>query len=165
MIVATFGAEASLSHALGRLREAGIGPLETYTPAPLQDASTASPIPLVILAAGVLGAIGSFWLQAWSSSVAYRFDIGGRPHVAWASFVPSVWENAALVAIVAGFAAFMAINRLPRLYHPVDEAAGMRRASRDRWVVQVASDEPAMLDRAHAVFVRLDPILVEDLPG
>lgn len=165
MIVAMFAEEAGLARALHRLREAGVGPIETYTPAPMQDAPTTSPIPLIILVAGILGGAGSFWLQAWSSSVAYRFDIGGRPHVAWASFVPTVWENAALVAVVAGFVAFMVINGLPRLYDPVDEAASMRRASRDRWVLQVASRDDATLDRARHLLAGLGPVLVEELPG
>ena len=37
MIVALFRTENALSHALHRLRDARIGPLETYTPAPLRD--------------------------------------------------------------------------------------------------------------------------------
>ncbi len=164
MIVAMFAGEDGLSRALHRLRKAGIGPLETYTPAPMQDAPTASPIPLIILAAALIGGGASFWLQTWSSTVAYRFDIGGRPQFAWASFVPTVWENAALVAVAAGFVAFMAINGLPRLYHPVDEASSMRRASRDRWVLQVASEDGAVLTRARALLAELDPILVEELP-
>ena len=36
MIVALFRTENALSHALHRLRDARIGPLETYTPAPLR---------------------------------------------------------------------------------------------------------------------------------
>ncbi len=51
-----------------------------------------------------------------------------------------------LVAISAGFVAFFVINRLPRLYDPVDECDAMRRATRDRWFLQVRSDDPAMLD-------------------
>ena len=140
MMLAMFEHEAGLSHALERLREAEVGPLETYTPAPLQDAAEASPVPLIILAAGLLGAAGSFALQSYSGEVAYPFEVGGRPLFAWASFVPTVFENGVLIAIVAGLMAFMVINRMPRLYDPVDEWDAMRRASRDRWFVQVASN-------------------------
>jgi hypothetical protein len=165
MIVATFAQEVGLVGAVRRCETEGIGPIETYTPAPLQDQSTASPIPLVILLAGLLAGALSFLLQSYSSTIAYRFDIGGRPPLSWPSFIPTTFENAALIAVAAGFVSFMAINRLPKLYDQVDEAAGMRRASRDRWVLQVASDDHAVLERARNLLRQLNPILIEELPG
>lgn len=165
MILAMWAEEHGLSQALACFRDARIGPLETYTPAPLQDEPTTSPIPFIILAAGLLGAVASFGLQTYSFTVAYPFDIGGRPQFAWASFIPIAFENAVLIAIVAGFAAFMLINRLPRLYDPVDESDAMRRATRDRWFLQVATEDPAVLARAHALLDGLHPVSVEELPG
>ncbi|HEX3996205.1 MAG TPA: DUF3341 domain-containing protein [Acetobacteraceae bacterium] len=165
MIVASFAQEAGLVEAVRQCEAARVGPIETYTPAPLQGQSTASPIPLIILLAGLAAGAMSFLLQSYSAAVAFRFDIGGRPPVSWPSFVPTTFENAALIAIAAGFISFMAINRMPKLYEPVDEAAGMRGASRDRWVLRVASDNAAVVERAHALLRDLNPILVEELPG
>lgn len=165
MIVATFAEEVQLARALRQCKAQNVGPIETYTPSPPPDDTAASPIPLIILIAGLIAGACSFGLQSFSSAVAYPFDIGGRPHVSWPAFIPTTFENAALVAIAAGFVAFLAINRMPRLYERVDEAAGMRRASRDRWVLQVASDDVAMLRRARALLVTLDPVLLEELPG
>ena len=165
MILAMWADEAGLARALSQLRDARVGPLETYTPAPLQDEPASSPIPLIILVAGLLGAAASFALQTWSFTVAYPFDIGGRPQFAWASFIPTTFENAVLIAIAAGFAAYMVINRLPRLYDPVDESDAMRRATRDRWFLQVATEDPAVLARARSLLVGLHPVLVEELPG
>ena len=165
MILAMFANEAGLARALRCLREAKLGPLETYTPAPMQDEPAASPIPLVILAAGLLGAAASFGLQTYSLTLAYRFKVGGRPQFAWASFIPTVWENAVLVAIAAGFAAFLAINRMPRLYDPVDEFDAIRRASRDRWFLQVATEDAPTLERARALLGGLGPITVEERAG
>ncbi len=163
MIVALFRTENALSHALHRLRDARIGPLETYTPAPLRDERVFSPIPMVILAAGLFGAAASFALQAYSSIVAYRFDIGGRPPFAWPSFTPTVFENAVLVAIGAGFAAFMIVNRLPKLYDPVDEAAAMRRASGDGWVLCLRNEDSGIAAHARALLDELDPASVEEV--
>lgn len=150
MMVAAFRDQDGLVDAMGRLRSAGIGPLETYTPAPLPDAETGSPIPLVVLAGGVLGAVASMGLQTYSSVWAYPIDIGGRPDFAWASFIPTVFENAVLVAVLAGFVAFFVLNRMPQLYDPVDEADAMRRASADRWCVAIRSEDAALLDQARA---------------
>lgn len=150
MMVAAFRDQNGLLDALGRLRSDGVGPLETYTPAPLPDAEAGSPVPLIVLIGGVLGALASLGLQTYSSVWAYPLDIGGRPDFAWASFVPNVFENAVLVAVLVGFVAFFVLNRMPRLYDPVDEADAMRRASVDRWCVAIRSDDATLLDRARA---------------
>lgn len=163
MIVAAFRGPDGLSHALERLRAAGVGPVETYTPAPLDGEDARSPLPLVILAAGLLGGAASFGLQAYSSLVAYPLIIGGRPKFAWVSFIPTVFENAVLLAVAAGFLGFMLINRMPRLYEPVDEADAMRRASSDRWCLSVQSEDPAVLDRARALLRDADPDGIEDV--
>jgi hypothetical protein len=161
MIVATFHCEADLGSALARLSAAGIGTVETYTPAPLTGADTASPIPFVIMLAGLLGGAASFGLQVYSATVAYPLNIGGRPMLAWPSFIPTAFENAVLVAIVAGFAGFMIINRMPLLYDPVDEAESLREASGDRWCLSVDGD-PAMLAEARVV---LRGARIEDVPS
>ena len=165
MILAMWAEEDGLARALARFREARIGPLETYTPAPLQGEPTGSPIPFIVLVAGLLGAAASFGLQTYSFVDAYPFDIGGRPQFAWASFIPTAFENAVLVAIAAGFVAYMGINRLPRMYDPVDESDAMRRATRDRWFLQVRTEDPGVLASARALLSGLAPISVEELPG
>ena len=165
MILAMFTDEAGLSRALSGLRQAGIGRLETYTPAPLEDASTASPIPMIVLGAGLLGAAASFGLQTYSFTQAYQFHIGGRPEFAWPSFIPTAFENAILIALLTGFAAFFAICGLPRHYDPVDESDAMRRASRDRWFVAVRSEDEEVLQAATRLLRESHPVSIEELDG
>ena len=165
MILAMFEREDGLVQALERFRAARLGPLETYTPAPLESEGTASPIPAIIFAAGLLAAAASLALQSYSSVIAYPFQIGGRPQFAWASFVPTVFENAVLIAIVAGFVAFMILNGLPRLYDPVDEWDAMRRASRDRWFLQIATEDASVLEQSRLLLRELSPVSVQELPG
>ena len=100
-------------------------------------------------------------MQTYAYTLAYPFPIGGRPQFAWPSFVPTVFENAVLVAIVAGFVAFMAVNRLPRLYDPIDEAELMRQASQDGWIVAVRSEDAATLRDARALLSDLGAARIE----
>jgi hypothetical protein len=160
MILGLFRKEDRLQEALHRLREAGVGPLETYTPAPLEDEPALSPVPIIILVAGLLGAAASLALQTYSYTIAWPFPIGGRPQFAWASFVPTVFENAVLVAIVAGFIAFLAVNRMPRLYDPIDEADAMREVSRDGWVVAIRGKDG---NQARRILETLHPDLIEEI--
>ncbi|MBV9811254.1 MAG: DUF3341 domain-containing protein, partial [Acetobacteraceae bacterium] len=78
MIVALFPHEDALTAALSVLRARGIRAVETYTPAPLQAEDERSPIPVIILVAGLVGAVASLGLQTYSNTVAYPFPIGGR---------------------------------------------------------------------------------------
>jgi hypothetical protein len=164
MIVALFEEEDGLRHAVQRLRAESIGPVETYTPAPLDGEDERSPIPLIVLLAGLAGAAASFGLQTWSSTVAYPFAIGGRPEFAWPAFIVNAFENAVLIAVVAGVAAFLLINRMPLLYAPVDEAAAMRRASADGWVLAVQSQENETLARARTLLRGMVGVRIEEVP-
>lgn len=137
-VVAGFADRDTLHSALRRLRDAGLSMLETYTPGPLDAAP--SILPIAIFLAGVLTTIASFGLQTYGNVSAYSLDIGGRPALSWPSFIPIALENGILAGVAVGFFGYLAINRLPRLYQPIDESEVIRRASRDLWCVEVRTD-------------------------
>jgi hypothetical protein len=157
-LVASFMSEALLMQALPELRALGI--VETYTPQALED-DRPSILPLVVLAAGLVGAAGGFGMQVYANTIGYPIDIGGRPAFSWPAFVPIAFEIGVLSAVLAGFIAFLVVNRLPHLYDPVDEASLIQGASRDRWCVAIRTEAP---DRAHAVLRDRSADAVEDLP-
>lgn len=140
-ILAAFDDREALLGAVRRLRAAQLGPVETYTPEALEDGP--SLVPLAVFVAGVLGTVASFALQAYANVSAYPLDIGGRPPFSWPSFIPIALENGILAAMTAGFFGYLLVNRLPRLYEPVDQCIAIRRAMRDLWCVTVQTDQPA----------------------
>jgi hypothetical protein len=147
-MAAVFGAfseRAALESALHRLRTEALGPLETYTPQALEEGP--SPLPLLVFLAGILGMAASFALQTYANVVAYPLDIGGRPAFSWPSFIPTALENGILAAVATGFFGYLVINRLPRLYEPIDDAIAIRGASRDLWCVAVRTDDTGTAER------------------
>lgn len=158
-VLATFATERELVAALPPLRAAALGTIETYTPKPIETGT--SVLPMLILLAGVLGATASFLLQSYGDTVAYPLDIGGRPNFSWPAFIPIAFENGILAAVLVGFFGFLAVNRMPRLYEPVDECPSIRRAARDMWCVAIQTDQP---ERARAMLRDLSPIHLEELP-
>jgi hypothetical protein len=158
-LLLAFASEPELRIALARLRTASLGEIETYTPKPL-DAGT-SIVPSLVLLGGVLGTVASFCLQSYATTIAYPLDIGGRPDLSWPSFIPIAFENGVLVAVLAGFVGYLAVNRLPRLYDPVDECAALRRAMRDHWCLAIHTTQP---DRVRALLRDVSPLAIEPLP-
>jgi hypothetical protein len=158
-LVASFATQTQLRDALPRVR--ALGEVETYTPQALED-DRSSILPLIVLLAGLAGAAGGFLMQVYANVIAYPVDIGGRPRFSWPAFVPIAFEIGVLSAVVVGFIAFLVVNRLPRLYDPVDEAVLLRGASRDRWCLAVRTDAP---ERAHALLRDLAADEVEELPA
>lgn len=138
-VIAAFESEEALVAAARRLHSQGIA-LETYTPYPvaaIDEILRAPPsrLPVIIFAAGMLGAAGGFLLQYWGMAVALPLNIGGRPLNSWPAFIPSTFEIAILVAFLAGFAAYIAATRLTALWDPIFAAPGFERASQDRFLL------------------------------
>lgn len=171
MIFAAFHTQQDLLRAAALLRREHGALVETYTAeepeGPDAPDTTISPIPLVVLAAGVLGTAGMFLLQVYATTIAYPLDIGGRPDFAWPSYIPNAFEMGVLLAVVAGFVAFLVANRLPKLYEPIDEQPAFRDVMRDGNVLTIRRIEPA---RARVLLAaagpdQAGPYLVEEVPG
>jgi hypothetical protein len=159
-VLAAFDDQQALRSALHRLQSAELGPLETYTPQPLAEG--ASSLPLAIFLGGVLTMVASFALQVYANVSAYPLDIGGRPRFSWPAFVPIALENGILAAVATGFFGYLILNRLPRLYEPIDEGIAIRRASCDFWCVAVRTDST---EEARHILQACGAHSVEVLPG
>jgi hypothetical protein len=165
MILAAFRTEPDLMRAAAALRDARLGSVEIYTPTEPESEHPPigphfSPIPLVMLVAGVLGTAASFWLQTDATVWHYPINIGGRPDFSWPAYVPNAFENGVLIALLAGFLAFLVINRLPRLYEPIDESDAFRNASRDGYFLAIRKTDEA---RARAALEPFRPELIQEL--
>lgn len=158
IVVGAFPNETAMQTALGRLREAGFNAIETYGPKPAGEGH--SPLPLVILAGGLFGAALGFWWQTHETVQAYPLDIGGRPLFSWPAYVPIALEIGILFAIASGVFGFFVVNRMPRLWEPVDEAPAMRRATSDRWCIAITTETP---DQARHALWRFAALEVDEV--
>ncbi|HMA48430.1 MAG TPA: quinol:electron acceptor oxidoreductase subunit ActD [Magnetospirillaceae bacterium] len=114
--------EQALAAAAARLREAGIEPLEIITPHPVEQLERGiSPVPVIVLLAGIGAFVASLGLQIYAASRSYPIDIGGRPYNSWLAFIPTAFENGILLAVVAGFLSFLVLSWRRS---PITEAPG-----------------------------------------
>lgn len=169
-LMAEFDDESSLVEALERLREAGYTDLDAFTPYPSEEVIHAlgtkrSKVPLIVLAGGILGAVAGFGLQYWTAVIDYPMNIGGRPDNSWVSFIVVTFELTILIASLSGVAGMIALNGLPRPYHPVFNVEAFREsASTDGFFLVVEASDGKFDLRATESFLRtLSPVGVYEV--
>jgi hypothetical protein len=162
-LLAVFGSWEQLRAARESLEALGTVTLETYSPMPPPGSDANSPLPCVMLIAGLAGFFGFFALMAWADLTAYPMDIGGRPRFAWPTFVPIAFELAVLCAMAAGFIGWFALCGRPAPYEGIDAAATFARASRDGFALDFTAPDAATLEQARRAVARFAPDSIEEV--
>lgn len=118
--------------------------LDAFTPYPVEglgDAlgggADARRVRTWMLVGGLAAAASAYGLEFYSATIAYPFDVGGRPHNSWPVFMLFPFEFGILSAAVFGLIGLFVSTGLPRLHHPLFEVEGFERASGDRFILAV----------------------------
>jgi hypothetical protein len=142
-----FHSSEELIEAVHKAREAGFLCMDAYTPYPIEELSEAlghhrSKLPGIVLAGGVLGALGGYALQYWTQVMVYPMNIGGRPVHSWPAFIVPTFETTILGAALSAILGMFFLNGLPHPYHPVFNVPRFALASRDRYFLVIESRDP-----------------------
>src|SRR5262249_54389327 len=83
-LMAEFDSRSAVVAAARRVYEVGYRRINAYSPFPIEELSEAigfhrDYVALGTLIGGILGALGGFALQYWTSAVDYPINVGGRP--------------------------------------------------------------------------------------
>jgi len=146
-VVAEFENAEQLTTMASAARSKGYGCVDAYSPLPLPELPTKlgwprSRMPWIVLAGAVIGGVGGYFLQWYSSVVDYPINIGGRPDHSWPSFIPLTFELAVLGGALFGVLGLFVLSGFPRPYHPVFNAPGFARASQDRFFFCIEKRDP-----------------------
>jgi hypothetical protein len=146
-LMAEFDSPSAVVAAARRVYDAGYRRINAYSPFPIEELSEAigfhhDRVALVTLIGGILGGLGGFALQYWTSAIDYPLNVGGRPLLSLPAFIPVTFECTILLASFGAFVGNLLMNRLPQPYHPTFNTPSFARASQDRFFVCIKSDDP-----------------------
>lgn len=168
-VLAEFPGEKELIAAIETSKDNGYRHMEAYTPLPLHDVVHAighkNRLPAIVFVGGLVGAIVGFAMQYYLSVEAYPLNVGGRPLNSWPSFIVITFETTILFAAFSAVLGMLALNGLPRPYHPVFHIDDFQQASRNRFFLLLLSRDPVFdLERARGILESRDPLSLHEVP-
>ncbi len=142
-VMAAFATADDLVAAARAATSAGLEVVDAYTPHPIANfpgvsGTRTSDVSRAALVGGFVGGAGALLFQAWTSVVSWPLDVGGKPALAWLSFVPVAFEAMVLAAGAAVAWAFF--RRLRSSLAAGSSGYGMRG---QHFVIEVLAKEPA----------------------
>jgi len=146
-VIAEFNDVNSLMHAANATREAGYQKIDAFSPFPIHGLAEAvgfhkTRLSGVVLAMGLLGGIGGFFMCWYANVMAYPLNIGGKPLNSWPAWIPITFECAILLASFGAVFGMILLNGLPSHYHPVFNVRRFDQASRDKFFLLIEAEDP-----------------------
>jgi hypothetical protein len=150
-MMAEFLTPEAVLHAAEAARAAGYRRMDAYSPLPVDGLAEAvgfthNRLPLVIFIGGLIGGLGGYFMQWYTSVYDYPIIVAGRPYNSWPSFVVITFELTILGASTAAVLGMLGLNGLPRPHHPVFNVPGFALASRSRFFLCIQAIDP-LFDR------------------
>ena len=169
-VIAEFPDAQTLLDAANATREAGYTEVDAFSPFPIHGLAEAigfqkSRLSAVVLAMGIIGGLGGFFMCWYANVISYPLNIGGKPYNSWPAWIPITFECVILLAAFGAVFGMLALNGLPMPYHPVFNVKRFEQASRDRFFLVVQARDPKFhLDEVRTFLDNLKPREVTDVP-
>ena len=168
-LLAEFDAPELLVKAAKEMHAQGFRRIEAFTPYPVEGLAEAigfseHRVPPAMLIGGVIGAVAGFLMQV-GATLDFPLWVGGRPLVAVPAFMLITFELTVLGAVLGCIGTMLALNRLPRLNHPMFDADRFSLASDDRFFLALLPGKDFDRDAAGKALAALHPQAIIDVPG
>lgn len=157
--MAEFDTPEELLEACERAYAEGYRRMDAYAPMPVEGLAEAigfrkNYVALAVLIGGICGVLGGYGLLCWITIVAYPHNVGGRPLHSWPQYIPITFECMILLASLTALVSMLAMNGLPKPYHPVFNVPAFDRASIDKFFLCIESSDPKFRPEDTLAFLR-----------
>jgi hypothetical protein len=169
-VIAEFGDAQTLIDAANSTREAGYTSIDAFSPFPIHGLDEAigfhkTRLSTIVLAMGIIGGIGGFFMCWYANVISYPLNIGGKPYNSWPAWIPITFECTILLAALGAVFGMLALNGLPMPYHPVFNVRRFDSASRDKFFLVIQARDPKFsIEEARRFLATLGPREVTDVP-
>lgn len=147
-VVAEFDRPEDLVRAGRELHhERGFSRLDAYSPFPIHGIDDAIGVPasklgFIVFCCGMFGLANAIFMIWYTGAVDYPLVIGGKPLFAWEFSIPVMFELTVLLASFGAVIGMLALNGLPRFYHPTFRFSDFRGVTDDRFLLVVEAADP-----------------------
>jgi Protein of unknown function (DUF3341) len=146
-VIGEFDDPHDLVHAGRKIREMGYTKLDAMTPFPVHGIDDAIGIPYsklgwIVICIGLCGTATALLLIWYCGAINDKFVIGGKPLFDFTFSIPITFELTILFSAFASVIGMLALNGLPRLYHPSFNYRNTHRASDDKFLLVIEADDP-----------------------
>jgi hypothetical protein len=146
-VIGEFDDPHELVHAGRKIREMGYTKLDAMTPFPVHGIDDAIGIPYsklgwIVIVIGLMGTATALGLIYYVGAINDKFVIGGKPLFDFTFSIPVTFELTVLFSAFAAVIGMLALNGLPKLYHPSMNYQAAHRASDDRFLLVIEADDP-----------------------
>src|SRR5580700_7938584 len=146
-VMGEFSDPHELVHAGRKIREMGYTKLDAMTPFPVHGIDEAIGIPYsklgwIVICIGLCGTLTAELLIWWCGAINYPLVIGGKPLFDFTFSIPITFELTILCSAFASLIGMLALNGLPRLYHPSLNYRNAHRATDDKFLLVIEADDP-----------------------
>ena len=146
-VMGEFSDPHELVHAGRKIREMGYTKLDAMTPFPVHGIDEALGIPYsklgwIVICIGLCGTATAELLIWWCGAINYPLVIGGKPLFDFTFSIPVTFELTVLFSSFAAVIGMLALNGLPKLYHPSLNYKNAHRASDDKFLLVIEADDP-----------------------
>jgi Protein of unknown function (DUF3341) len=127
--------------------EHGFKRIDALTPFPIHGIDDAIGVPrsilgYIVFGCGVFGLLNAIFMVWYTNGYDYPLVIGGKPLFAWEFSIPPMFELTVLLASFGAVIGMLALNGLPRFYHPSFNYSHFGRATDDAYLLVVEASDP-----------------------
>jgi hypothetical protein len=168
-LLAEFSTHEQLMRAAEQAYAAGFRSMDGYAPFAVEGLAEAlgkkNRLPLLVLIGGIIGGVGGYFMEWYANAISYPINVGGRPIHSWPAFIPITFELTILCAGLTAFVGSLALNGLPRFYHPLFHVPEFDRASQDRFFLCIKSRDRKFRSKETRAFLEgLEPLSITEVP-